>query len=461
MPTKTPIAVAKAHMASKDKWIVYRVLKMQITLGTALYMLWSTDDQKQNPTKTVVGNVRVGLLVSFVGGVHVFVFKDNCIRKVRACDVAKVIEVSNGIFNSGLAVHRNDRSLANVEPVPLDDTTEEDGGVDEGASEEESKASSSEDESKASSSEEDDVDDRSPGLQQEHGKVTTPAIAVQEPVVPSSSEEQTSTNVTTTIGGTEEQTSTNVTTTTVGTAQDDVIEPTGVKPPTKDGAVENTAHGPLHNPPPQPTKDGAVEDTAHGPLHNPPPPPERPVDDVCSTLPDTLRELRAMETLVKEKKKAIRTLKKQQTDTNDKKAQKKRLEEQLKAIKTEVKAEKAKAKQDVVPRPRLKRQRGEEDDDDIDGDDDDSWLFSRPEKRVLNAIDKWQKGHRRAALSAATNKIVESVTVDTWEAAYEKLCDQGWAVVNNFGDLMHPACRPDADMRDYILDCKCTTISVL
>ena len=55
---------------------------------------------------------------------------------------------------------------------------------------------------------------------------------------------------------------------------------------------------------------------------------------------------------MKEKKKAIRTLKKQQTDTNDKKAEKKRLEEQLKAIKTEVKAEKTKAKQDVVIRPK-------------------------------------------------------------------------------------------------------------
>ena len=106
MPTRTPIAVAKAHMASKDKWIVYKVMKMQITLGTALYMVWSTDDQKQNPTKTVVGNVRVGLLVSVTGGVHVFVFKDNSIQKVRACDITKVIEVSNGIFNSGLAACR-------------------------------------------------------------------------------------------------------------------------------------------------------------------------------------------------------------------------------------------------------------------------------------------------------------------------------------------------------------------
>ncbi len=71
MPTRNPIAVAKSHMASKDKLTVYKVMKMQITLGTALYMVWSTDDQKQNPTKTVVGNVRVGLLVSVTGIVHI------------------------------------------------------------------------------------------------------------------------------------------------------------------------------------------------------------------------------------------------------------------------------------------------------------------------------------------------------------------------------------------------------
>ncbi len=51
--------------------------------------------------------------------------------------------------------------------------------------------------------------------------------------------------------------------------------------------------------------------------------------------------------------------------------------------------------------------------------------------------------------------------MDSWEEAYEKLCDQGWAVVNNYVDLMHPACHPDADMRDYILDCMCTSIFVL
>jgi hypothetical protein len=81
-------------------------------------------------------------------------------------------------------------------------------------------------------------------------------------------------------GSREEQTSNNVTTTTGGTGQDDVAVPTAEKTP---------------------PNVGDVQETAHRPLYNPPPPPRCTADDVCSTLPDTLRELRAVETLVKGK----------------------------------------------------------------------------------------------------------------------------------------------------------------
>jgi seryl-tRNA synthetase len=158
-----------------------------------------------------------------------------------------------------------------------------------------------------------------------------------------------------------------------------------------------------------------------------------------------------MEAMVKEKKKAIRSLKKQQADPTDKKAEAKRLQEQLRAIKTEVKEERAKAREGHLGRPNQKRPRCDEaEDDDVEDDDG---LYSRPEKRVLTAIDKWQKGHRRAALTAAQQQLVQSVTVGSWEEASDKMQQYGWAVVDNFTELMHPACRPDADMRDYILDC--------
>jgi hypothetical protein len=100
------------------------------------------------------------------------------------------------------------------------------------------------------------------------------------------------------------------------------------------------AVGPLYDPPPPPTT------AALQPHSNPPPPPTTTGEEQrSSTLPDTVRELRAMEAMVKGKKKAIRALKKQQADPTDKKAEAKRLQEQLRAIKTEVKEERAKAKE--------------------------------------------------------------------------------------------------------------------
>ena len=163
-----------------------------------------------------------------------------------------------------------------------------------------------------------------------------------------------------------------------------------------------------------------------------------------------------MEAMVKGKKKAIRALKKQQVDPTDKKAEAKRLQEQFRAIKTEVKEERAKVKEGHLGRPNLKRQRCDEAEDDIEDDDG---LYPRPEKRVLTAIDKWQKGHRRAALTAAQQQLVQAVTVGSWEEAHDKMQQYGWAVIDNFTELMHPACRPDADMRDYILDCTCNLVN--
>ncbi len=130
------------------------------------------------------------------------------------------------------------------------------------------------------------------------------------------------------------------------------------------------------------------------------------------------------------------------------------MEAQLKATKTEVKKEKEQAKKNQPVRAVTKRKRGEKVSDDDDDDDEDLiGEYTRPGKRVLNTIDKWQKGHRRAALVAAQNKLAESVTVSTWAEAHATMCEHGWAIVDNFVELLHPACRPDVEMRDYILDC--------
>jgi hypothetical protein len=73
---------------------------------------------------------------------------------------------------------------------------------------------------------------------------------------------------------------------------------------------------------------------------------------------------------------------------NDKKAVAKQLAAQLKAMKTEVKMEKEQAKTNVAVRSLPKRPHCADDDED----------FTRPEKKVFNTIDKWQKGYRRPAL---------------------------------------------------------------
>ena len=149
-------------------------------------------------------------------------------------------------------------------------------------------------------------------------------------------------------------------------------------------------------------------------------------------------------------------MRKQEVLTDDKTRMKKLLEEQLKALKSEAKTAKAEAKVKVSVRPAGKRIRDDDDAHNRDEGSEDFDLFKRPEKRVLTTIDKWQKGHRRAALCAARNKLVENVTCSSWEEAYVNLFEHGWAVVDNWPDLVHPACRPDAEQRDYILTCTST-----
>jgi hypothetical protein len=123
------------------------------------------------------------------------------------------------------------------------------------------------------------------------------------------------------------------------------------------------------------------------------------------------------------------------------------LEAKLKAVKLEVKKEAAATKLQVQ-QERTKRQRR----DDSDADEESSSEDERPKKRVLTTIDKWQnKGHRRAALSAAKKKIVENVTVESWAEAQLMMQEYGFAVVENLTDLFSPHSQPTAEQRDYIL----------
>jgi hypothetical protein len=80
----------------------------------------------------------------------------------------------------------------------------------------------------------------------------------------------------------------------------------------------------------------------------------------------------------------------------------KRLEEQLKVVKVQVKVEAAATKQETQLPPQKRKRGDESDSDDDDNGDDDFGLEPKKTKRVLTAVDKWQKGHRKAALAAAS-----------------------------------------------------------
>jgi hypothetical protein len=286
MSTRNPIAVAKKHMAKIEQWTVHKVLKpMQITLGTALYMVWSADDQKRSPPKVVVGNIRVGLLQAITGGVHIFLFKDHTVRKVHTTNLAKVVEVSNSIHSSGLTVHRNDKTLATKEPLGEsssgegEDSDDEDGEEDESADDDSDGVASKkgqEAESTGSSAGHDERSKTSDGA-------TTLGDAVEN-----EGRAGRDAGVVTDYGASEKEGG--------GDTQHKSVE--GNLTSTSDqnspdvervASLPLPAVGPLYNPPPPPTT------AALQPHSNPPPSPTTTGGEQCSsTLPDTVRELRAM-----------------------------------------------------------------------------------------------------------------------------------------------------------------------
>ena len=160
-----------------------------------------------------------------------------------------------------------------------------------------------------------------------------------------------------------------------------------------------------------------------------------------------------MENLLKSKKILLRKLQREKADPDNKRKAKKELEDQLKALKNEVKKEKETLKQEKKAKVPAKRRREDNNEDDNNEGSDDYEFFKTPGKRVLTTIDKWQKGHRRAALCAARNKLVEKATSDSWEEGYHNMCEYGFAVVNHWADLVHPLCRPTAEQRDYMQTC--------
>ena len=67
-----------------------------------------------------------------------------------------------------------------------------------------------------------------------------------------------------------------------------------------------------------------------------------------------------------------------------------------------------------------------------------------------NVVEKWQRGHQKAALKAARDGTVIAATVNTLRDAHLRMATHGWAVMDNMTSLFHPDCRPSQAQRDFI-----------
>jgi hypothetical protein len=189
-------------------------------------------------------------------------------------------------------------------------------------------------------------------------------------------------------------------------------------------------------------------------LDLPPPPPAFEATDKDENVSEYMMAVRDAQEKMRKSKTQLKLWKKAKLESSGKRALKKRLEEQLKVVKMEVKVEAAATKQETQLPPHKHKRGDESESDDDDNGDDDFGFEPKKMKRILTAVDKWQKGHRKAALAAASNKLVQNVTVTSWEGAYENMFEHGFAVVDDWTTLLSPECRPTQEQRDYILQRK-------
>jgi hypothetical protein len=356
------IAVGAAHMAQKEGWAVKKCLKSVLVAGTTLFVLWSDQDKKSNPKTTFKGTLRIASVQYVANGFTFLVYKDNGARKVANADMEHMVSFSNTILDSKQAGHIEAKEAAVAERLcpafdpdasASDISDDEDGEEDDEDSENEKDKRYAEDSKKIVGPE-------------QAGK--TSDTATTEPEKDPGKE---------TPSGIEAS----------GTASTQNIPEIAADARQEGEPSASLALG-----------NGGYDAAASTPTSDKTLPSGIQAPNLPSgSLPNTLRELREMESLLKAKKKLVANMRKQEALTDDKTRTKKLLEEQLKALKTEAKTAKAEAKLKESVRTAGKRRR---DDDDANNRDDegsdDFGLFKRPEKRVLTTVDKWQKGHRRA-----------------------------------------------------------------
>ena len=222
----------------------------------------------------------------------------------------------------------------------------------------------------------------------------------------------------------------------VGPTADGVAPRTATVPPADGVGAPTEGRSNLSNPPPPPRKD--VEGRSG--LRNPTPPP--PEAGSSSGLVDlTVEELK--EALKKANAKAKAEKKRLQEETD---VTRKRIREAREELRTAMEEGRKKAKSTVKAGEAIN---AEFDDGDDSGDgfcDDDSDV--KPIRKRLTAVEKWANGNK--AMRERKDMYIKSVTVNTVQEVYAKLCTGGIAIMNNMKTLFGPNHQPDREQRDYI-----------
>ena len=408
-------------MKELEMWKVELLkVKAPLAVGQALYIVWS-EENKRGKTKRhpFQGDVRIVRKMKSENRKTIFMYKDGKTMSIPTADVPKHITSSNTLLSSPLDKIVLAKKLAHAEEHALasdaDSDEEEDGEEEE-----------DEEEDLVEEDVEDNVDNESRGIL---SVPKTVGGSEMEPTTLGGSEnaskgvEETETTdpnsqttltgaaavgdsetAATSLGGSEKAGTTvedaggttdpkSQTTLTGAVAVGDSKTPaTTLGGSEKAGTTVEDAGG-TTDPNSQKTLTGAMaagEPANHvaRALYNPPPPPQMfgKVPSLDNAAMDAtafeikMRELREAEAKVKAAKKIMSTWKKESVSKSTMRAEKKRLEEQLKKVKLEVKKETAATKLQVQE-SRNKRKRMDDMDSDADSASDDNDVSDKPQKK--------------------------------------------------------------------------------
>jgi hypothetical protein len=173
-----------------------------------------------------------------------------------------------------------------------------------------------------------------------------------------------------------------------------------------------------------------AHDTASNAAHNPP-----------TVIHDVYLDAKLKYDLAKAQ---MKLKKKRRREESEHILRQKRLKEELEFVNNAVKKEREQIKIEFEKKQRAEKEAMAYSHVDVDQS------IEVPGHHKHNVVEKWQRGHQKAALKAASERTVENATVATLPEAYQRLMTHGFAVVDNMTSLFHPDCRPSAEQRDFV-----------